>query len=67
MMVVPLRLADYLPWCVAGSHDPGSSEARAEYAVEQVRVSDDVIPWPPGAGEACWCGSARGYADCCGT
>jgi uncharacterized protein YecA (UPF0149 family) len=45
--------------------DPGSSQARAQYAAELGRLRR-TRAWPPGRNEACWCGSGTKYKKCCG-
>jgi len=61
--VAPIIVDDYVGWCE--QHDEDPEEARASYAAH--RMSDgEVIAWPPGRNEPCWCGSGRKYKKCCG-
>jgi tetratricopeptide (TPR) repeat protein len=61
--VAPIIVDDYAAWCA--EHDEDPEEARAAYAAQ--RMSDgEVIAWPPGRNELCWCGSGRKYKKCCG-
>lgn len=57
------RLSDY-----AEEHglDADSGGARSRYAAELNR-SGEVISWPPGRNQSCWCGSGRKYKRCCGS
>lgn len=64
--VAPIRLADFLPWCMDQRLDPESSATRAHYAAELTRRGE-AIPWPPGRNDPCWCGSGRKYKECCAT
>lgn len=45
--------------------DADSGEARSRFATELGRRGE-VITWPPGRNEPCWCGSGRKYKSCCG-
>ena len=38
---------------------------RAGYAAELNRGRADVVGWPPGRNERCWCGSGTKYKKCC--
>lgn len=64
--VAPLRLADYLPWCVDEGLDPELPESRARYAAELTRQGG-FIHWPPERNAPCWCRSGRKYKRCCAT
>jgi hypothetical protein len=64
--VAPIHLDDYLPWCEREELDAELPATRANYAAELTRRGD-VIPWPPGRNDACWCGSGRKYTQCCAT
>jgi len=59
----PILLEDYLAWCDERGEDPG--QARASYAAHCL-AEGDVLPWPPGRNEPCWCGPGRKYKGCCG-
>ena len=61
--IAPILVDDYTSWCEASDTDP--EEGRARYAAERL-LDGDVVPWPPGRNEACWCGSQRKYKKCCG-
>jgi tetratricopeptide (TPR) repeat protein len=60
--IAPVRVDDYLAWCERAGEDPANARARyaAALPVEQ------LIAWPPGRNDACWCGSGRKYKRCCG-
>ncbi len=64
--VAPIHLDDYLPWCEHEELDPELPATRANFAAQLTRLGD-VIPWPPGRNDACWCGSERKYKQCCAT
>ena len=61
--IAPILVDDYSAWCEATDTYP--EEGRARYAAHLL-LEGDVIPWPPGRNEACWCGSLRKYKKCCG-
>jgi tetratricopeptide (TPR) repeat protein len=62
--VAPIIVAQYAAWCAERGEDP--EEARATYAAH--RMNDgEVIAWPPGRNDPCWCGSGRKYKKCCGS
>jgi len=61
--IAPILLEDYLAWCDERGEDPG--QARASYAADRL-ADGDVLAWPPGRNEPCWCGSGRKYKRCCG-
>jgi tetratricopeptide (TPR) repeat protein len=61
--VAPIVVDDYVAWCEENEVDP--ENGRAAYAAERLR-DGDVISWPPGRNESCWCGSGRKYKKCCG-
>jgi tetratricopeptide (TPR) repeat protein len=52
-----------IAFCDAEHLDPSSADARARYAAS---LADDVIEWPPGRNDPCWCGSGSKYKKCCG-
>jgi len=60
--IAPILLEDYLAWCDERGEDPG--QARASYAAHRL-ADGDVLAWPPGRNEPCWCGSGRKYKRCC--
>jgi tetratricopeptide (TPR) repeat protein len=61
--VAPIIVEDFVAWCA--EHDEDPEEARASYAVH-LTTEGEVIAWPPGRNEPCWCGSGRKYKKCCG-
>ena len=63
--LAPIRLGDYLPWCEEESLNPAKAETRARYAGVLARRGQ-LIPWPLGRNESCWCGSGQMYQWCCG-
>jgi uncharacterized protein YecA (UPF0149 family)/predicted RNase H-like HicB family nuclease len=56
------RLTDYAD---AQRLDADSGAARSRFAAELGR-HDEVVSWPPGRNDPCWCGSGRKYKRCCG-
>jgi len=63
--VAPLTVEGLVGYAEAHDLDPGTSEARSQLAAELGR-RDEVIAWPPGRNDPCWCGSGRKYKRCCG-
>jgi tetratricopeptide (TPR) repeat protein len=61
--IAPIIVADFVTWC--SEHDEDPEEARAAYAMH-LTGDGEVILWPPGRNEPCWCGSGRKYKKCCG-
>jgi SEC-C motif len=61
--IAPIIVADFVTWC--SEHDEDPEEARAAYAMH-LTGDGEVIPWPPGRNQPCWCGSGRKYKKCCG-
>jgi len=61
--IAPIIVNDSVAWCA--EHDEDPEEARAAYAVHLTK-DGEVIPWPPGSNESCWCGSGRKYKKRCG-
>jgi len=61
--VAPIVVDGYTAWCE--EHDEDPEQARASYAADRM-VNGEVIWWPPGRNESCWCGSQRKYKKCCG-
>jgi uncharacterized protein YecA (UPF0149 family) len=63
--IAPIRVDALLAWCAERGQDP--DEARAGYAAALAQAHpEQLICWPPGRNEPCWCGSARKYKKCCG-
>ncbi len=64
--IAPIRIEEFQSWCRRNDYDPATSEARAGYAADQARTHPaDLITWPPGRNNPCWCGSTRKYKKCC--
>jgi hypothetical protein len=61
--IAPVIVEDYLAWCAGRGEDP--EEARSTYAAHRL-AGGEVIAWPPGRNEPCWCDSGRKYKKCCG-
>jgi uncharacterized protein YecA (UPF0149 family) len=62
--IAPLRVAEYLAWCADRGEDPG--RARASFAAHLAGDRpDNLIAWPAGQNQPCWCGSGRKYKKCC--
>jgi tetratricopeptide (TPR) repeat protein len=62
--IAPIRIADYLAWCADKDEDP--AQARAAFAADLARSRPgELIRWPPGRNEPCWCRSGRKYKKCC--
>jgi tetratricopeptide (TPR) repeat protein len=61
--IAPIIVADFVAWC--SEHHEDHEEARAAYAMH-LTGDGEVVPWPPGRNEPCWCGSGRKYKKCCG-
>jgi uncharacterized protein YecA (UPF0149 family) len=41
-------------------------QARAGYAASMnINNPGELIAWPPGRNQPCWCGSGRKYKKCC--
>jgi uncharacterized protein YecA (UPF0149 family) len=60
------RVSPFTAWCAERDQQPDSAEARAEYAAHLAASADpDLIAWPPGRNQPCWCGSGRKYKKCC--
>ena len=61
--IAPILVDDYAAWCEETETDP--DDGRARYAAQRL-LDGDVLAWPPGRNQACWCGSQRKYKKCCG-
>lgn len=58
LAVAAIRVAPFAAWCAEQGQEPDSPEARAEYAAYLTAHGDhDVMAWPPGRNQQCWCGS----------
>jgi hypothetical protein len=64
--IAPVDVDELVDWAVSAGYDPGSGEARSEFAAELAR-SGRARKWPPARNEACWCRSGRKYKHCCAT
>lgn len=66
LRVATLRRAAFDAWVTAaGREGEDEAELRAGYAAELNRRGVDVVAWPPGRNERCWCGSGVKYKKCC--
>ena len=66
LVVAPVRVAAFTAWCAGQGEQPDDAEARATYAALLGAHADpDLVSWPPGRNEPCWCGSGRKYKKCC--
>jgi tetratricopeptide (TPR) repeat protein len=64
--VATLRREAFDAWVAeAGRSGEDESVLRAGYAAELRRRGVDVVAWPPGRNERCWCGSGVKYKKCC--
>jgi tetratricopeptide (TPR) repeat protein len=63
--VAPLAVEALVDFAAAHGLDPDTGEARSQFAAE-LGIRDEVIAWPPGRNDPCWCGSGRKYKRCCG-
>jgi len=65
--VASLRREAFDAWVAEVQRD-GADEAalRAGFATELTRRGVDVVAWPPGRNQRCWCGSSLKYKRCCG-
>jgi tetratricopeptide (TPR) repeat protein len=66
LRIATLRREAFDAWVTEAGRD-GEDEAalRAGYAAERTRRGVDVVAWPPGRNERCWCGSGVKYKKCC--
>ena len=48
-----------------GRDGEDEAELRAGYAAELNRRGTEVVGWPRGRNERCWCGSGMKYKKCC--
>jgi tetratricopeptide (TPR) repeat protein len=63
--IAPLKVDALVEFAESRGLDPGTAEARSELAAS-LASRDEVVPWPPGRNDPCWCGSGRKYKRCCG-
>jgi tetratricopeptide (TPR) repeat protein len=66
LRIATLRREAFDAWVTAAGR-AGEDEAalRASYAAETNRRGLEVVAWPPGRNERCWCGSGAKYKKCC--
>ena len=65
LMIAPVRVAPFTAWCAEQGEQPGA-EARATYAAHlAAHAEPNMVSFPPGRNEPCWCGSGRKYKKCC--
>lgn len=66
LRVAALRREAFDAWVTAAGREGEDETAlRAGYAAELNRRRVDVVAWPPGRNERCWCGSGVKYKKCC--
>lgn len=66
LRVATLRREAFDAWVAqVGRDGEDEAELRAGYAAELNRRRTDVMLWPPGRNERCWCGSGVKYKKCC--
>jgi tetratricopeptide (TPR) repeat protein len=63
--VAPLTVEALVEFAAAHDLDPETGQARSRLA-GVLAGRDEVIAWPPGRNDPCWCGSGREYKRCCG-
>jgi tetratricopeptide (TPR) repeat protein len=63
--IAPIRVDDLLAWCAERGEDPVQARRGYVTALAQDHPGQ-LIAWPPGRNDACWCGSTRKYKKCCG-
>jgi tetratricopeptide (TPR) repeat protein len=63
--VAPLTVEGLVEFAAAHDLDPDSGEARSQLAAA-LGSRDEIVAWPPGRNDPCWCGSERKYKRCCG-
>lgn len=66
LRVATLRREAFDAWVAeAGRHGEDEAGLRAGYAADLCRRRTEVVAWPPGRNERCWCGSGAKYKKCC--
>jgi tetratricopeptide (TPR) repeat protein len=60
--IAPIHVETYLAWCDRHGEDPANATATFAAALPP----EELIAWPPGRNDACWCRSGRKYKRCCG-
>lgn len=66
LRVATLRREAFDAWVAeAGREGEDEAELRAGYAANLSRRRTEVVAWPPGRNERCWCGSDAKYKKCC--
>lgn len=67
-VLAPITITALEEWAASRHLDPGSREARSQYAADLACRFGPIGPiWPPGPTEDCWCGSGHPYRSCCRT
>lgn len=66
LRVATLRREAFDAWVIeVGRAGEDEAKLRAGYAADLNRRRVDVVVWPPGRNERCWCGSGAKYKKCC--
>ncbi|WP_063038856.1 SEC-C metal-binding domain-containing protein [Nocardia pseudovaccinii] len=63
--IAAATVAGLIDYAESISADPALAQTRAEYAAVLAETGN-VVVWPRGRNEPCWCGSGRKYKKCCG-
>jgi hypothetical protein len=68
LVLVPVRVDGFARWCAEHGMAEDSPSARAQFAADGARLGGpELVRWPPGRKQDCWCGSWRRYKRCCGS
>jgi len=63
--LAPMEVDALVEFAAEKGLDPDSGSARSRFAAV-LGSRGEVVPWPPGRNDPCWCGSGRKYKRCCG-
>ncbi|HWB70572.1 MAG TPA: SEC-C metal-binding domain-containing protein [Solirubrobacterales bacterium] len=63
--LAPLEVDALIEFAAEQGLDPDTGSARSGFAA-LLDSRGEVVPWPPGRNDPCWCGSGRKYKRCCG-
>lgn len=63
--VAPMEVDALVAFASEHAFDPGTGSARSHFAAV-LGSREEVVSWPPGRNDPCWCGSGRKYKRCCG-
>ncbi|MFJ6565928.1 hypothetical protein ACIQNU_00760 [Streptomyces sp. NPDC091292] len=63
--IVTGTVPSYEAFAASESTPPSDPSLLPQYATT-LAARGRAVPWPPGRGEVCWCGSGRGYGGCHG-